>query len=346
MSSIYNYHALVLLLIIPYNLGRKTPSLRRCRMKNIIITLLFFLSCNQPFDGFLKPSELESLSQNSAPVSQYFEYSILTNDSKYLYGQCWQPEAKPKAIVALVHGLGEHSGRYFNLSSFLNDSGFTLISFDMRGHGKSQGQRGFIPSYNIMLDDIGNFLKTVKHFYPDKKIILYGHSFGGNLVINYTLKRDPNIDGVILSAPFLKTFFKPPAWKIMVGKLAYNIMPAITLNNSVNLNHLSRDTAIVSSRREDTLCHQQVSPRFLDAFKAGEWAINNAGKLQYSTLILHGSSDSIASISASLEFSQNAKDHCEHISLQNFYHYLHDELEKEIVFEKIVLWLNKDFSEN
>ena len=144
------------------------------------------------------------------------EFTWQAEDGLQLFAQDWRPESEPHAVVCLVHGIGEHSGRYEHLATFLNQAGYALSAFDLRGHGKSQGQRGHAKTYGVLLDDISRFLaENVKRF-PNLSFFLYGHSFGGALVLNYVLRCHPQITGVIATGASLRTAFKPPAWKLIL----------------------------------------------------------------------------------------------------------------------------------
>ncbi|MGB2782801.1 MAG: alpha/beta hydrolase, partial [Atribacterota bacterium] len=116
---------------------------------------------------------------------KHTEFKLKTFDGLLLFGQSWQPESKPKAVICLVHGLGEYSGRYTHVADALTLAGYALISFDLRGHGKSEGPRGHTPSYEALMKDISSLLEVTNKQFPQLPSFLYGHSLGGNLVLNY-----------------------------------------------------------------------------------------------------------------------------------------------------------------
>jgi alpha-beta hydrolase superfamily lysophospholipase len=99
----------------------------------------------------------------------------------------WRPET-PKAVVVLVHGLGEHINRYQHVADAFVKAGYAMQAFDLRGHGKSAGQRGHTPTYESLMDDIADFIADAQKRYPDLPVFFYGHSMGGNHVINYDLR--------------------------------------------------------------------------------------------------------------------------------------------------------------
>src|SRR5512146_2483768 len=103
--------------------------------------------------------------------------------------QGWEPDKRAKAVVVLIHGLGEHTGRYAHVGKAFAKAGYALVGFDLRGHGRSGGPRGDIPSYDSLLDDIGDFLAQMQARYARKPVFMYGHSLGGNLAMNFVLRR-------------------------------------------------------------------------------------------------------------------------------------------------------------
>ena len=122
----------------------------------------------------------------------YVDVQWQSADGLQLVGRSWEPDSEPRAVVCLVHGLGEHCGRYQHVAAALTEAGFAVLACDQRGHGRSAGKRGVIPSYDALMDDIGLLLEQASQRYPGKPRFLYGHSLGGNEVINYALRRKPD----------------------------------------------------------------------------------------------------------------------------------------------------------
>jgi alpha-beta hydrolase superfamily lysophospholipase len=277
---------------------------------------------------------------------QHFEFNWQTDDGLQLYAQGWQPHVEPKGVVCLVHGLGEHSGRYAHLAAFLNQAGYALLAFDLRGHGQSEGQRGHAPSYEALLDDISQLLAEAAERYPNHPRFLYGHSLGGNLVIGqlvgpYAPHRRPNLAGVIATGPLLRTAFEPPAWKLTLGKIMYNLWPTFSMANELDRQGLSRDPEVVRAYEVDPLVHDRVSARLaMDMLQAGVWALEHAGELSLPLLLMHGGADRLTSAQASGEFAAQAGNVCTLRIWDGFYHEIHNEPEQEQVFEYLLEWLN------
>jgi acylglycerol lipase len=270
-------------------------------------------------------------------------FSWQSADKLTFFGQKWQPETAPKAVVALVHGMGEHSGRYTYWVNFLVRNHYAVMGFDHRGHGKSEGQRGHTPKYEYLLDDVENFLRQVKINYPDLPIFLFGHSMGGNVVLNYALRRNPLIKGVIASAPWLKLGFVPPQWKIGLAKLVNRIYPKLPQPTDLEVDAISRDAEEVKRYINDPLVHGKTTPRFfLEGTAAAEWALSNAYNFNLPLILYHGSADRLTSPEGSKLFAQKVKP--EHITFkiwENAYHELHNDLDREAVFAWLLEWLNK-----
>jgi acylglycerol lipase len=270
------------------------------------------------------------------------EFSWRTDDGLQLYAQAWQPAEGTRAVVALVHGLGEHSGRYAHVASALAAAGYALVAFDLRGHGCSEGQRGHAPSWETLLDDVGILLRESASRFPERPVFLYGHSFGGNLVLSYILRRKSQLAGAIVTDPVLRTAFQPPAWKIKLGETLYSLWPTFALGNELDPKGLSHDPNVVSAYVNDPLVHNRVSARMaMDMLRAGEWAIAHAGELTVPLLLMHGASDPVCSPQASQEFAQSAAQGACTLKLwDNLYHEIHNEPEQGLVFQSMIDWLN------
>lgn len=272
-------------------------------------------------------------------------FSFQQSNTK-LFGQTWQPE-NVKAVIVLVHGMGEHSTRYtsFVIPQLIKNN-FAVISFDQFGHGKSEGKRGHCPSYEALMNLVEFAIKKGESLFPNLPVYLYGHSLGGNLVINYCLKRKHNLKGVIATSPFLRLAFQPPKWKMFIGKLLLKIMPSLTMPSEIETKAISRDKDEVKLYEEDKLVHDKVSPMYsFPIMKNGVWAIKNANKLKISMLVLHGTGDRIIDYKASEEFCNNTKK-AELKLFKGGYHELHNDICKEEFMETIINWLEKSQKAN
>lgn len=255
------------------------------------------------------------------------------------YGQIWEAKTT-KAVVILVHGMGEHSGRYVHVAKKLTDNNFSVVAFDQFGHGKTTGKRGHNPSFEAVLESVTKTIEKAKELFPKKPIFLYGHSMGGNVVVNYVLRKKQDLKGVIATSPFLKLAFQPPKIKLAVGKLLRKIAPSITMGNELDANDISRDKIEVEKYINDPLVHAKISPNFsLTFIETGKWAIEKANKLQTPMLLLHGTGDKIIDYKGTQEFANNSKNATLKL-YEGGYHELQNDLCKEEMLEDVVNWLN------
>jgi alpha-beta hydrolase superfamily lysophospholipase len=273
------------------------------------------------------------------------EWSWKSSDGLDMCSRAWTPAGKPKATVVLVHGHGEHVGRYEHVAAALAEKGYALLGFDLRGHGKSGGKRGHTPSYETLLDDIRDFFKQADERYPGLPRFLYGHSLGGNLVLNYALRRKPKIRGVIATGPWLKLAFEPPAAQVRLGRLMNGIFPAFTQHSKLDAKGLSHDPAVVSAYENDPLVHDFISARlFVSIYDSGLWALEHAAEFPLPLLLMHGGDDPIVSVQASQEFAEKVGDKATLKVWEGMLHEIHNEPQKAQVFKMMLDWLEKHLS--
>ena len=264
-------------------------------------------------------------------------------DETKLFGQYWKNHSA-KAIVAIVHGMGEHSGRYADfVVPQLFAAGYSVIAFDQFGHGLTEGKRGHCPNYEAVLHSVENLLrKSNEYLGSNLPTFLYGHSMGGNVVSNYLLRKESHVKGAIISSPMYRLAFEPPAWKLIAGKLMRNIYPAFQERTGLDASAISRDRAAVEKYINDPLVHDKITVNFsLPFFEAGEYAIENAKAMKVPALLIHGTKDALTDYKGSEDFAQNAG---EEVSLKLYtdgYHELHNEPNKEAVLADVITWLDK-----
>ncbi|NJE76849.1 alpha/beta hydrolase [Thermococcus sp. ES12] len=190
--------------------------------------------------------------------------------------------------VILVHGLGEHSGRYDRLISMLNEAGFAVYTFDWPGHGKSPGKRGHT-SVEEAMEIIDSIIGEI-----GEKPFLFGHSLGGLTVIRYAETRPDKIRGVIASSPALARSPKTPSFMVALAKFLGKVAPGITLSNGLDPNLLSRNPEAVKRYISDPLVHDRISAKLgRSIFENMELAHREAGKIRVPVLLLVGTGDVI-----------------------------------------------------
>jgi alpha-beta hydrolase superfamily lysophospholipase len=265
-----------------------------------------------------------------------------TEDGLTLYGQAWQPESEPKAVVCLVHGLGEHSGRYAHVGAAFNQAGYALLAFDLRGHGKSEGPRGHTPSFEAFMRDIDQFLQQAEQRFPGRPRFLYGHSLGGILVLNYALRRRPALAGVIVTSPGLHTALEQQTAKVTLARVLGRMLPAVALSSGLNPNDISRDPAVVQAYVNDPLVHDRITfGMSVQLLHAISYALDHAAEFPLPLLLVHGTADRLAFPTSSTEVAAAVRGECTLKLWDGLYHETHNEPEQKEVLAFTIAWMDK-----
>jgi alpha-beta hydrolase superfamily lysophospholipase len=259
-----------------------------------------------------------------------------------LYTQAWLPPTPPRAVVALVHGFGEHCGRYTYLAEALADAGYALSSFDHRGHGHSPGLRGHIDQFGDFLQDVTASLAVAQAVAPGAPLFLMGHSMGGLIALNYAIRHPQGLEGVITSAPLLAQPNVAP-WLNYVARLLSQIRPAFSLDTGVKPQTISRDPAEVARYGDDPYVHGRISARLgMELIAAQKWTQAHAADLAIPLLLYHGDADPLVPVAGSRTFFANVKvADKQFIEWPGGYHESHNDLHRAEVFAAIVAWLDK-----
>jgi acylglycerol lipase len=259
--------------------------------------------------------------------------------------QCWEPEGKPKGVVCLIHGLGDHIGRFEHVGRAFNDAGYCLGGFDLRGHGRTLGRRGHVPSLNAVMQDIRQFIELQKTNHPDLPFFLYGHSFGGLLTLAYAIQYGDELNGVIVTGAALRSPILEHKSKVILVKLLGLLLPEMTISTGLDSAMISRDRDVVQIYVNDPLVHDKTS---LGLAGAGLNAITlcfaRAKELKPPLLIMHGTADKITYPEGSKEFAMLVSEVNKDVTLKlwdGLYHELHNEPEQAEVFKAVTEWLDK-----
>jgi len=266
---------------------------------------------------------------------------LTTSDNINLRSLIWD-HVDPRAVIVIVHGIGEHCGRYNHVAEYFNQQGYAVMAYDHRGHGESGGPRGHAPNLEVLLDDLALFLRKAEKEYQGKPIVLYGHSMGGNIVLNYILRKTTTIHGLILSSPFIDLAFTPPAWKVKAAGVLKNLLPKLSLTNEIDSNLISRDPEVVTAYQKDPLVHNRITPSLLHGVLEGaSWLRAYRGEMPVPTLLFHGTADGLTSHPASKAFAQQVTGPLTFVEYPGLYHEAHNEPEKAEVLERILTWIKE-----
>lgn len=266
---------------------------------------------------------------------------FLSKDGLKLHYRYWYPETASQ-VVCVVHGHGEHSGRYLHVGEHLAAAGAAVLAMDLRGHGLSEGKRGHTPSYDHLLSDVEELLKTARAEYTDLPLVLMGHSMGGNIVANYVISMNTNeLTAFVLSAPWLRLAFDPPAWKVKAGRILRKIWPAISQPSRLDASLISKLPDVVTAYQTDPLVHGQITPGlYFSIMENGEKAIAHAGKINLPGLVYHGTADGIISWKGTEAFVQNAPNIDWH-PLKGVYHEPHNDAAQREVLDLLLKFVKK-----
>jgi alpha-beta hydrolase superfamily lysophospholipase len=271
----------------------------------------------------------------------YSEFERTSFDGLKLYFQLWQTDRPDKGIVCLVHGLGEHSGRYAHWANLLNQAGYDLAAYDLRGHGKSGGQRGHAASFDDYVRDTDILLTVAEEKYPGLPRFLYGHSLGGLIVTYYALLKKPRLNGVIVTALSNKTSIQEQKAKLILSKVLGSIVPKMSITTGLVPATISKDPEVVTRYISDPLVHHMVTVGWgKSALNAIAWSDEHAIEWTLPVLFMHGEKDQLAYAEGSKEFAGKIKGDCTLKIWPGLYHEVHNEPEKEQVFEYMLNWLN------
>lgn len=277
----------------------------------------------------------------------YREMKWLCADGTSMFACEWKPEqaTEVRAVIGLVHGMGEHIGRYAHVAEMLNAEGYAVLGFDQRGHGQTQGKRGHTPSYEALLEGLDILMDVAKKNYPGIPVFLYGHSMGGNVTLNFILKRKPKIVGAILTGPWLKLAFKPPSIQAVIGRLIEWIYPKFTSNRPLVAEKLTSDPVMQQRYIQDKLGHGLITSKFyFGVTRAGIWALKHASELSVPLLLMHGGDDRVTSLITSKQFADQVGAKCTWKEWPGYKHELQNDLGREHIFTEIKQWLNNQLT--
>lgn len=246
---------------------------------------------------------------------------------------------KPGAVIVIVHGVCEHSGRYEYVTSKLNSFGYSVYRFDNRGHGRSGGEKGYVENFNLFIDDAGKIVDMAKSENPNLPIFMLGHSMGGFITAGFGIKYPNRLTGQILSGaatiilPMLVNFegvdFTP---------MARNPIP-----NSLS-DQVSRDPKVIEDYKNDPLNLKEYTTWLMSEvfLRGARWLMDNLRSYVYPCLILHGGADEIVTPVASWHFHQHIKSKDKELkTYEGLYHEIMNEPEKDTVIEDVHAWIKK-----
>ena len=276
-------------------------------------------------------------------ISQHNEETFEGKNGLKLFSQNWTPDGSSKATLIIVHGLHDYSTRYAGAAEDLVKQGYAVYAFDLPGHGKSEGKRQSIGSFDEYLEDLDRFVKRVQSKELGKPLFMFGFSMGANIVATYLLDKKTDIKGVILAAPGLKAPDSTPKIAIILLKSLVPLLPNMgTARQSPS--DFSRDPVVVAEMGKDPLLSWKPVPArtILGVVRTGEKLRREAGDFSIPFLMLQGSADKLVSPEGSKIFYERSHSTDKTFKLyENVNHDLLHEPEKQTVMNDISNWLEK-----
>jgi lysophospholipase len=268
--------------------------------------------------------------------------TIIGKGGVELYFQSWT-HPDPAAALVIVHGLGEHSGRYGNLIQALAGMNISIYAADHRGHGKSLGRKGHILSMSDYIDDLRIFVNIIRHDHERLPLVMLGHSMGGAIALKYALTFPDDLNALILSSPGLIPATEPPKALDRIARMMSRFFPSVSTSNQLNAAFISHDREVVRTYMDDPLVHDRISFRWYTEFRANsDECLERAGELKMPLLVFHGTDDRIVDFSGSIRVHESASSKDKTLKLfDGLYHETMNEVdhEREKVLDMVVSWI-------
>ncbi len=267
--------------------------------------------------------------------------TVESADGTKLAYRAW-PHSGAGVAFAVVHGLGEHAGRYERFADGMAKHGMSTYALDLRGNGKSPGQRGHVDSWSQWTDDVSAFVRHVESV-SGAEVVPVGHSFGGATLLSTVLAgKLSSTRRFVVSSPALKLKLAVAGWKLTLGPIISKIAPRLALANELDPNTVSRIPEVVEAYRTDPLVHNKISTRL-----GAEWQdatqniLSHAGEIKIPFLILAGTADALIDPAGSQELHDQSRSMSELRLLDGRFHEPFNDLGSEEVFQLIADWLSK-----
>jgi acylglycerol lipase len=265
--------------------------------------------------------------------------SVQSPDGTRLAYRAW-PQPGAAISFAVVHGLGDHGGRYARFADGMSQHGIGAYALDLRGHGNSPGQRGHVDSWSQWTEDVAAFVAHIEQV-AGTEVVPLGHSFGGVALLSTILAgKLPASKRFVVSSPAMKLKLQAPGWKLSVGQLASKIAPRLAMGNEVDPASISRLPEVVDAYRSDPLVHDRISSRMFTEWQSAVADIyQRASQIKVPFLILAGTADPLIDPAGSRLLHEKAASMSTLRLLEGRYHEPFNDKGSEEVFQLIADWL-------
>lgn len=266
---------------------------------------------------------------------QVTDYQWETSN-KIVYGNIILPDTEPEKVIVFIHGIGEHIGRYGKWFKHFTDAQFAIVTADHHGHGRSSGKRGHFKTYCEPMDFVQMLFDEAEKRFPGLPKFIYGHSMGGNIALNYVLRKEPRIKGAIISSPWIDLKSQPSSLLIRIAEIVQPIFPSFSFRTGIKRSQLTTNEGELCSYDKDELIHSKISiTTFLELAAAANYIKSNIKKLRTPLLLLHGTADPIVNYQGVAELKKQNPNYITLKLFDEFLHEIHKEDQSHLVLEAI-----------
>jgi alpha-beta hydrolase superfamily lysophospholipase len=269
---------------------------------------------------------------------------LTPGDGTRIHMKVHSPDGAPLGCIAMVHGVGEHTGRYERVARYFCEKGYLFTVHDQRGHGATPGKRGLSPSYATLIDDIDLVLSWIAKKHPDLPVCLYGHSLGGNLVLHRVLRGNlpTAVRCAVAGSPWLTLHAPPGRMTVTIARLVSRLSPTFTAKNDLDVDDLTRSAEVRAETKSDKDYHYFIGARLFEEITvAGQAILSGPPDFGIPLYVMVGTKDLIVSHESVLEFIALCGGRCESKVWEDLYHELHNEPEANEVLGTVVDFLGR-----
>lgn len=280
----------------------------------------------------------------SSAEARHEEGFLNSADHLRLFWQRYTPLQRPRATVAVLHGGGDHSGRYPALTAALVQAGFQVALVDLRGHGQSDGRRWHVDTFGDYIADVDAFVARLSQDgIAGERLFLVGHSAGGLVATYWGLSRGRHLSGFVLSSPYFRLAIRPPLLKLVGAKLVGRAIPWLPVSAELRIEDLTSDPDLQRWTERDPLYGRKTTPRWFDESNAVQKEVlRRAPEWEAPLLVLAGGADRIADPAAARQFVEAVRAGDKRLSVyEGFRHELFNEVERKRPISEVVGWLTE-----
>jgi lysophospholipase len=279
-------------------------------------------------------------------MTEHYSIIQMADRTKIRLG-IFEPESAPKGVIQLIHGFGEYIGHYLPVIEFFVEAGYACVMHDQRGHGVLAAAkpkiRGYAKDYSKFLTDCLEVRNIIANKFPNLPVFLFGHSLGGNIVLNLLLTQSENqkrYQKAIVESPWLDLANPPAKITQILAKNAGKISSKLRVHSNLDLDVLIHDKKVAHLITKDGIFHDLISLRLFSQIKeAGESVQNKAAELELPTLLFCAENDRICSAPAMRAFAEKADEKLEFVEIKDGYHVLHHDTQAQFFLEKCAKFL-------